>query len=215
MAQSSNLSHDAWTAVDLALHFGPVPLSRVRATPGFASEHDVIEIHDREKRLFELYDGILMEKTVGTYESYLAGLLLQLLGEHVRKQDLGILLTADGMVRLAPGVVRIPDVSFISWSRLPGRKIPRDPIGDIVPDLAVEVISRGNTPEEMQQKLKDYFAAKVRQAWYVYPDAQEIHLYASVEAYRKYAAKSNDVLDADDLLPGFRLSLHDYFADPS
>lgn len=215
MSQSSNLSHADWTAVDLAANFGPVSLSRVRVTPTLASERDVIDIYDREKRLFELYDGILMEKTVGTYESYLAGLLLQLLGEHVRKHHLGILLTADGMIRLAPGVVRIPDVSFISWSRLPGRKIPRDPIAETIPDLAVEVVSRGNTPEEMRRKLADYFAAGVQQTWYVYPGAEEIHLYTSRGDCRKFTAAANDVLDSGDLLSGFRLSLREYFVKDS
>ena len=114
-----------WTAADLVERFGPVLLHRVRFTPppGSATEHDVVEIHDREDRLYELADGVLMEKTVGTYESYLAGLLVRLLGNFVVEKDLGIVLPPDGMLRLAPGLVRIPDVSFISWKRLPERKV--------------------------------------------------------------------------------------------
>ena len=70
----------------------------------------MIGIHDREDRLCELVDGVLLEKTVGTYESYLA----LLLGNFVDENNLGIVLGADGMMRLVPGLVRIPNVSFIS-----------------------------------------------------------------------------------------------------
>ncbi len=112
-----------WTAADLVERFGTAPLSRVRhdLAPGTASERDVVEIHDREDRLYELVDGILLEKTTGTYESYLAALMVHLLWTFVKETDLGIVLGPDGMMRLAPGLVRIPDVSFVSWKRLSGR----------------------------------------------------------------------------------------------
>ncbi len=205
---------DGCTAADLVERFGPVPLSRVRhdPAPGTACERDVVEIHDREDRLYELVDGILLEKTVGTYESYLAGLLVRLLWNFVREQDLGIILPPDGMMRLAPGLVRIPDVSFISRARLPGRKIPRDPIADLAPDLAVEVISKSNTREEMDRKLADYFAAAVRQVWYVYPDRREIRLYLARDKHTILTERQT--LDGGDLLPGFQLDLRQFFADP-
>ena len=52
-----------WTATYLAERFGPLPLARVRLapSPGRATEQDVIDLHDRENRLFELVDGILLE----------------------------------------------------------------------------------------------------------------------------------------------------------
>ena len=73
---------------------------------------------------------------MGTYESYLAGLLVRILGNFVVTNDLGIVLPPDGMMRLAPGLVRVPAVSFVSWDRLPNRTIPDQAIADLVPDLA-------------------------------------------------------------------------------
>jgi len=214
MAYVSELAVDGWTAADLASRFGAIPLCRIRhdPPPGSASENDVVEIHDREDRLYELVDGVLVEKTVGTYESYLAGFLLQLIGSYVRENDLGIMLGADGMMRLAPGLVRIPDVSFISWGRLPERKIPRDPIADLAPDLAVEVISRSNTPEEMQRKLVDYFAAGVRSVWYVYPAAREVHVFTAAD--RCTVVTEPQTVDGGSALPGFGLSPAILFAEP-
>ena len=71
------------------------------------------------------------------------------------------------MARLAPGLVRIPDVSFIAWRQVPERHIPRVPMLTFAPDLAVEVLSPSNTAQEMNQKRHDYFAAGARLLWYV------------------------------------------------
>ncbi len=214
MAQVSDSSPVVWTAVDLLERFGPIPLSRIRTTPppGSATEEDVLAIHDRENRLCELLDGTLMEKTVGNYESYLAGVLVRLLGDFVAEKNLGIILPPDGMMRLAPGLVRLPDVSFISWKRLPARRVPRDAIWNLAPDLAVEVISKGNTREEMERKLLDYFAAGVRLVWYIYPTAREARVYVAPDKYSTLGAQ--DALDGGDVLLGFRLPLQTLFAQP-
>jgi Uma2 family endonuclease len=115
-------------------------------------------------------------------------------------------------LRLGPGLVRLPDVSFISWDRLPRRAVPREEIWPIAPDLAVEVISRGNTREEMQRKLSDYFAAGVRLVWYVYPATREVYVYTSPDQCVRLAVQ--DTLDGGEVLPSFQLPLATLFADP-
>jgi Uma2 family endonuclease len=214
MAHVTEPAVGTWPAADLVERFGPVPLSRIRLdpAPGTASEEDVVEIHDHEDRLYELVDGVLLEKTVGTYESYLAALLVHLMWAFVKEHDLGIVLGADGMMRLAPGLVRIPDAAFISWARLPGRRIPHDPIADLAPDLAVEVLSKSNTPKEMERKLSDYFAAAVRQVWYVYPDRREVRVYVALGEPTLFTQQQT--LGGGDLLPGFSLELQGFFAEP-
>jgi len=214
MALTAEPDAGTWTAVDLAARFGPIPLSRIRAIPppGTAREEDVVEIHDHEDRLCELVDGVLVEKAMGTYEAYLALALGSLLQNYVAQQRLGIVLGADGMMRLAPGLVRIPDVSFISWSRLPGRKVPRAAIADLAPDLAVEVISRGNTAEEMDRKLADYFAAGVQLVWYVYPIPRQVKVYSAPDRY--IVVNEPETLTGGEVLPGFTLSVSDLFAEP-
>jgi Uma2 family endonuclease len=160
-----------WTAADVVEHFGPILLTRVRQDPppGSATEQDVIDIHNRERRLFELVDGVLVEKTMGYQEAYLAMQIGRLIGEFVDSNDLGLVAGADGMVRLAPGLIRIPDVSFVGWDRLPGRKVPTTPMLNLAPHLAVEVLSPHNTKKEMDRKLAEYFANGVVAVWYVDP----------------------------------------------
>jgi hypothetical protein len=70
--------------------FGALPLARLVADPppGQGTEVDVIRLRERQKRLCELVDGILVEKTVGNRESGLAILLGHFLLVHVRAHDL-------------------------------------------------------------------------------------------------------------------------------
>lgn len=216
MSQVTDTLATGWTAVDLVERFGAIPLNRVlqNPPPGAATEQDAIDLSEHENRLCELVEGTLMEKTVGAYESYVAFYLGELLDSHVRKHHLGIVLGADALMRLAAGLIRIPDCSFISWDRLPGRRVPRDPIADLTPDLAVEVISRHNTRQEMDRKLRDYFAAGVRLVWYVYhTPRREVRVYVKPEEFS--VVREGEMLDGGDVLPGFRLALADLFAEPT
>ena len=201
------------TLADLLQRFGPIPAARIRydPPPGAATEQDVIALEAQE-RLFELVDGVLVEKAVGFYESFLAIRLARFLSEFVEQHNLGIVAGADGMLRLAPGLVRIPDVSFIPWSHLPQGRIPRQPIPDLVPDLVVEVISEGNTAREMEQKLQDYFAAGSRLVWYVLPPEQAVHVYTAPDQYT--VLNINQDLQGEPVLPGFALSMRRLFAEP-
>jgi len=203
----------ALTVVDLLDQFGPIPASRIRhdPAPGTATEQDVIDIEARENRLCELVDGILVEKTVGYYESCLAVQLIRFLGNFADEHDLGVVAGEAGMLRLAPGLVRIPDVSFISWNRLPGRRIPREPIPDLAPDLAVEVLSQSNTPQEMDRKLRDYFAAGASLVWYVDPQSRTVRVHTAPDQSKLLGEEAT--LRGGDLLPGFELPLCRLFAE--
>jgi Uma2 family endonuclease len=207
-------SWTTWTATDLVDRFGAIPLQRVRhdPAPGTATEDDVVTIHDREGRLYELVEETLLEKTVGTLESFLGMTIGTILRSFAASNQLGIVLGAGGMLRLAPGLVRIPDVSFISWDRLPDRRIPDQAIADLVPDLAVEVISRGNTKQEMDRKLAEYFVAGVRLVWYVYPKSREVYAYTSADNVAVLSA--DESLEGGQALPSFSVPVAELFALP-
>ena len=199
------------TIADLIEHLGGIPSRRIRfrPTPGTATERDVTELHDRENRLFELVDGVLVEKAMGFYESALAAILLSALNRFAEEHDLGLVLGADGTMRLAPGLVRIPDVSFIAWDRLEGID-RRQPIPDLAPSLAVEVLSRGNTRREMQRKCREYFQAGVELVWTLDPEARRMTVHTSPEQWT--AIDESGALDGGRVLPGFSLPLCDVFA---
>jgi Uma2 family endonuclease len=202
------------TAVQLAERFGPIPLHRIRMNPpppGEATEDDVVEIHDRENRLFELVDGVLVEKTMGAYESMLAMEIGSLLRNFVKPRKLGTVLGADGMLRLAPGLVRIPDVAFLSMEKFPGGRFPKGAIAPLAPDLAVEVLSTSNTARETEEKLLDYFTYGARLVWYVDPPSRTIQAFTSATTSRTLSV--GQVLDGGELLPGFELDILELFSE--
>jgi Uma2 family endonuclease len=206
-------NHATWTAVRLAERFGPIPLYRIRTSPppGEATEEDVIRIHDREDRLCELVDGILVEKVMGAYESMLAVEIARLLKNFVKPRKLGTVLGSDGMLKLAPGLIRIPDVAYLSMAKFPNGRFPKGAAAPLAPDLPVEVLSPSNTVKEMDEKLEDYFNHGARLVWYVDPDRRAIDVYTGVNAHRTYTEKEK--LDGGDLLPGFELDIAELFAE--
>jgi Uma2 family endonuclease len=200
------------TIADLLAELGDIPPHRIlfRPTPGTATEQDVVVIRHRHKRLCELVDGVLVEKAMGLKESALAALLIGYLIQFVRPRDLGFITAPDGALRLMPGLVRIPDVSFISWDRLPERRIPEEPIPTLAPDLAVEVLGESNTPKEMARKLQEYFSVGVRLVWYVDPESRTVEVFTAVD--RSTTLDAGQTLDGGAVLPGFAFPLAELFA---
>jgi Uma2 family endonuclease len=147
----------SWTVADLYRRFGPILFARIRQNPppGSGTVADVVRLNDHEDRLYELVDGILVEKTVGLEESLIALNIGTLLNVFVKPRGLGLVAGEGGMLQLDIDLVRIPDVSFISWDSVPGGELPDEAAPLLVPDLAVEVISRANTRKEMEEKLRE------------------------------------------------------------
>jgi Uma2 family endonuclease len=149
----------------------------------------------------------LVEKAMGYEEARVATELAHLIKSYLERNDLGICVGADGMMRIAPGLVRIPDVSFITWDRLPRRESPREPIPDMAPDLAVEVLSEGNTKQEMVRKVREYFESGVVLVWLIDPKKRTARVYSTIE--KPTLVRADAVLDGGDILPGFVIKLSD------
>jgi Uma2 family endonuclease len=201
------------TVADVLRQLGDVAPERIcfEPMPGTATEADLIRINEQNDRLFELVNGVLVEKVMGYLESSLALWIGHLIQSFLDQRDLGVLAGADGAMRLLPELVRIPDLSFISWQRLPLRgEVPDAPIVDLAPDLAVEVLSEGNTPREMERKLKEYFLADVRLVWFVDPQKRTVRVFTSPDESR--VLTEGQTLDGGAVLPGLELPLRQVFA---
>jgi Uma2 family endonuclease len=202
----------SWTIEQLRRHFGMIPAERILLDPppGTATEDDVLFMDDHRNRLCELVDGVLVEKAMGALEALLAADLIYFIGLYLRQHDVGVVLGADGFLRLCPGLVRAPDVSFISWERMPDDTFPDASIAPLVPDIAVEVISKSNTKKEMDRKLREYFTNGTKLVWLVYPKTSTVDVYTSPTRKRRLTAKQT--LDGGDVLPGLKIPLAPLFA---
>jgi len=204
--------NDELTITDLSEMFGPMPDRRIvrEPPPGTANERDVLAIHARDNRPCELVDGILVEKAMGYEESLIAVELIRFLATFVANRKLGYVTGEGGMMKLAKGLVRIPDVAFVSTRRLPGGKPPRRPIPKLAPNLAVEVLSASNTAREMERKLIDYFGAGVELVWFVDPRGRAVEVFTAIDSSK--LLKVGQTLTGGTVVPGFKLQLRELFA---
>jgi len=100
----------------------------------------------------------------------------------------------------------------VSHARWPyNRRVPDVPVWDMVPDLAIEVVSPSNSAFAVQRKVHDYFKAGVTRVWVVYPEQAEVYIYSTPQQVQVVGVGQE--LDGGDLLPGFRLPVAVLFED--
>jgi Uma2 family endonuclease len=151
-----------------------------------------------------------MDLLVGhIYESRLAAALIYFIERFLDDNDLGIVLAPGGTVEIMPQLVRAADVAFLRWEQFPGRELPDQPVPEVVPDLAVEILSSSNTEREMERKTSEYFAAGVKQVWLIDPDTRTARVYSAVDLCNKISR--DGALNGGSILPGFQLTLEALF----
>ncbi len=207
---SANPYRPPYSFAEVLHRLGDVPADRVRfkPMPGTAVLNDLLE---PENSRCELVDGTLVEKTVGVEESMLAMSLGIEIGMFVRAGNLGVVTGEQGFYQLPDGPVRGPDITFVSWERMPGRRRDQEPIPTRSPDLVVEILSVSNARREMARKRVEYFAAGVTLVWEIDPRARWVRVYTAPETFTELTAA--DTLAGDPVLPGFMLELADLFAE--
>jgi Uma2 family endonuclease len=121
----------------------------------------------------------------------------------------GIVFTNGGViVERGPDVVRGPDIAFISAERLPeGFDVASySPIG---PDLVVEVASPSDEKHEIERRFAQYFAVGTRLIWHLDPNKRTITARRPDGSVRIFG--EGEEVEAEDILPGFRLAVAEIF----
>ena len=158
----------------------------------------------------ELINGELITMpSPGFPHSRTATRLLVALAQFVLKHELGEVFAELGVkLTLNPDTVLGPDISFITKQRLDERP---DPEGywPGPPDLAVEVWSPSNRQGKVNARISSLFGYGVKQVWIVNPKKRAVAVYRSPSDSVTFSG--SDELQADDILPGFRLSLDRIF----
>ena len=162
-------------------------------------------------KLHELSRGMLVCMSPSSYgPGRIAGRIMTRLFPFVEDHQLGECGSADTGFRLTtdPDTVRAPDAWFIRAERAPGGEEPEGFFPG-PPDLAVEVVSPSDRFRDVIAKVRDYLDAGTPLTWYFDPESRTVAVFRPGQPVRFLDA--DDVLDGEDVLPGFRLPLSDIF----
>jgi Uma2 family endonuclease len=198
---------------DIAERLGGISPDRIIWLPRPATEEDVVRLCEK-KRPVELIDGFLVEKAMGFRESLLAAMLINHLINFTKPRKLGLVGAPDAIMRLRPGQVRLPDVSFVTWERLLATNAHTKKVAPFGPDLAVEILSEGNTRKEIDKKRRELFAAGTKLMWVIDPKTRRAEVYEDpAQPDKMVPIGEAEALDGGTVLAGFRLLLTELFAD--
>lgn len=153
----------------------------------------------------ELVRGRLVrEPRPAAPHAYVQAQLTRSLLDFVTAGDRGFVLTDVGLVlEEEPPTVRGPDIAFVAYETL-GGPLPEGFL-DVAPDLAVEVVSPGNTASELQEKTLEYLDAGSRMVWVVDPALRTATVYRS--RHDVEIVSDEEELDGGEVLPGLRIRL--------
>jgi len=160
---------------------------------------------------YELVNGELVEKKMGTEASWIGGQLFARIWAWNEESRQGWVLPAEASYQCfpeEPARVRRPDTSFIRFGRLPEERVPEGHTA-VPPDLAVEVVSPNDLFSEVRVKVGEYLRAGVRVVWIVDPKTRSVEV--ARPGGQSFWLQEEDELTEEEVLPGFRCRVGSLF----
>lgn len=173
------------------------------------TQADLLRLGAQDQR-YEVIQGELVSMSpVGVLHVLVAANVYRLLYAFAVEHKLGYVFT-DSLIYVLERdshnrIIKayIPDCSFVRKDNFPTDFDIKDPFPG-VPDLAVEVISPGDSAAEMLEKVRGYLAKGTEQVWVLYPEQAELHQYArNTELVRVY--RGEDEVEASAFFPGLQI----------
>ncbi len=156
---------------------------------------------------YEIVEGQKEVKMAGAQHGRIGGKVLLNLGNYLEQNPIGGVYISNTTFLIGKND-RMPDVSFVSAERFPPEGEPPGK-WEIAPDLAVEVVSPTDIWDKVNHKVKEYFAAGVRQVWLVSQPLQQVFVYDSLTQIKVVTV--DEELTSEALLPGFKCRVADLF----
>jgi len=180
------------------------------------TQDDLLELDEQDdNQHIEVDNGeiIFVEHDIGFLNTKIIQILFLHLHAYLQQNPIGDVFI-DGaryiLFSTQQGIQRAykPDFSFIRKGRIaPDFNWSGDFIG--APDLAVEILSPGQTIKQMISKLDHYFEAGTSEAWLIYPDKQTVYQY-QVDGDMPLVYGTNDALESA-LFPNLKIILREIF----
>lgn len=160
----------------------------------------------------ELVRGdLVVMAPAGGRHGQVAHTLALFIGNHVRERNLGRVFAAETgfLLRRSPDTVRAPDVAFVRGQRLKAEGAPAGFL-ELAPDLAVEVVSSGDSAAAVRNKIQDWLAAGTRLVWVVEPATRSVVVHR--QGYAQEELSGEDTLSGAPVFSRFTVGVRELFA---
>jgi Uma2 family endonuclease len=160
---------------------------------------------DASDRTYEFIDGIAVPKMSPKYfHVRSARRILNILEEWTKDRGRAEIEWA---FDLSDNYTPVPDLLYVSFARLP-ESWNENAACPVPPELAIEIISPGQTFGQMTQKASNYLTGGVLRVWIVDPEAKSVTVFYPDRAPITYM--NNDVI-TDDLFSGLSVAIAKLF----
>ncbi len=179
--------------------------------PQVMTAEEYVTLPDRQNGVsYELVQDTLVVRDPGVSwtHSSVQGKLYRYLDEWMEKFGHGeVGVDVDCLLSETPDTIRIPDVAvllqpFDTENAFHGRVRG-------APDIAIEVLSPSNRPQEMRDKTSDYFNAGALRVWIVDPETRTVVIHKADGTNTRFIGA--DRLEDPEILPGFSLQMQKVF----
>jgi len=181
------------------------------STTTFVTADELLALPTGMGKRYELVGGELrVMSPSGWRHGIIVDNLEFLLGSFIRQNGLGRGFGAETgfLLKRNPDTVRAPDYAFIATQHLPQPK-PKEAYWPGAPDLAVEVLSPGDTSGEVAEKIDEWLAAGCAAVWVVDPKLRTVTIYRSPTDVQVKTA--GEMLTGDPVVRGFSCAVDEIF----
>jgi len=168
---------------------------------------------ENRDRHCELVRGEIVEMSLpGKRHGFVCGNIARILGIYTALRKKGYVCTNDTgtVVERDPDTVRGPDVMLFedvtNYDELEIKFAEEPPL------LAVEVLSPNDKPAEVRERIAQQLQFGTRWVWVVDPSKRNVTVYRPGQ--EPYVVAENEELTGEDVLPGFRCRVAEFFAFP-
>ena len=162
----------------------------------------------KDGKKYELVDGEIVVSPAGMRHSAVISNINALIWNFLQENPIGTVYSSDVGIAFPNGNVRSPDVTYVSRAKLPGGESP-ETLGEVIPDLAVEVLSPSDSLKELGRKIGEFLENGVPIVWLVDPARQTVTVYRSLTETQQFT--SEDMITAEPVLPGFSVPIRRFF----